>query len=361
MRVAILHDWIFNLGIQERVLEALCEIYTDADVLVFGKNNTSLPANIVSHNIKNANLVKQGVALWKFIDRFPRELLKFDLSNYDLVISNSLGPMRWIQKSTGMKHISFFYQAYPFLHVDWQKMNQKRTLANLFSRFNKETQLKFRQQDKEYASEIDLVFTHSKRMANILRDLYGIEAESLHFPVNYQYFYPRKADIEDYFLLCDTIEPGRGIEAIIQSFEYLKDHLVILGGGSAIESMKSRNRSNISFITKDHEANRAKLMSKARAVICCSTYHYNHAGLEALAMGRPVICHRRSTLAEEIKHGQNGLIYDENTPDSILPCIFEFDNLNMHQKALRPADGFSKQSFKDNVKKQLDTLQATKA
>ena len=92
MRVAIVHDWLVTNAGAEKVLKALLEIYTDADIfsIVDFLNERDREVVLGGRAAKTSFIQKLPFAKKHFRNYFllfPKAIESFDLSSYDLIIS----------------------------------------------------------------------------------------------------------------------------------------------------------------------------------------------------------------------------------------------------------------------------------
>src|SRR6185436_7297030 len=92
MRLAIVHDWLTGMRGGEKVLEALCERYPDAELFTLLHVRGSVSAIIERAPIHHSLLqYLPGVRRYyrRCLPLFPVLVEQFDLDRFDLVISSS--------------------------------------------------------------------------------------------------------------------------------------------------------------------------------------------------------------------------------------------------------------------------------
>ncbi|MGH2638357.1 MAG: glycosyltransferase family 4 protein, partial [Rhabdochlamydiaceae bacterium] len=85
LRVAIVHYWLVAQRGGERVVEALAEMFPQADIFTLVMDRASLPAALRSHKITSSFLQKIPGATkhyQKFLPLFPLALERFRLDEY---------------------------------------------------------------------------------------------------------------------------------------------------------------------------------------------------------------------------------------------------------------------------------------
>ena len=106
MKVAIVHYWLINVRGGEKVIEALCELYPEADIFthVFHLNNFN-NSIICKHKINTSFISKLpfSIKLYQnYLPLMPLALEELDLSGYDLVISSESGPAKGVIPPPGV-------------------------------------------------------------------------------------------------------------------------------------------------------------------------------------------------------------------------------------------------------------------
>ncbi len=92
LRVALVHDWLTGMRGGEKVLEALCELYPDADIFTLFHDRGSVSPAIERHRIETSFVQRLPFArshYRSYLPLFPIAIEQFDLDAYDLVISSS--------------------------------------------------------------------------------------------------------------------------------------------------------------------------------------------------------------------------------------------------------------------------------
>lgn len=110
VRVAIVHYWFLVYGGGERVVDALAEMYPDADIFTLFYDKDSLPPSLRGRKIKTSWLQKipygrsHSRELFPF---YPSAIEAFDLREYDLIISSDSPPMKGVRVSSNQLHICY--------------------------------------------------------------------------------------------------------------------------------------------------------------------------------------------------------------------------------------------------------------
>src|SRR6516162_6611105 len=99
MKVAIIHYWLVGMRGGEKVVEALCEMYPQADIFTHVYAPEMISDRIRQHRIIPTfiNALPRAARMYKtYLPLMPLALEQLDLRGYDLVISSESGPSKGI-------------------------------------------------------------------------------------------------------------------------------------------------------------------------------------------------------------------------------------------------------------------------
>src|SRR5579862_3693180 len=126
MRVALVHYWLLGSRGGEKVLEAICRIFPDADIFTLFYDPESVPALIRSKNVKASFLNPYKRFYRSLLPLMPMALESFDLRPYDLVISSESGPAKGVLTSSTTRHycychtpMRYLWELYPAYRRDF--------------------------------------------------------------------------------------------------------------------------------------------------------------------------------------------------------------------------------------------------
>ena len=102
MKVAIVHYWLVNMRGGEKVLEALLDMFPQADIYTHVYVPEAISEKIRSHRVFTTKISKLPMATkfyQKYMPLMPDALKELDLSDYDLIISSESGPAKGIGRA----------------------------------------------------------------------------------------------------------------------------------------------------------------------------------------------------------------------------------------------------------------------
>ena len=103
MKVAIVHDWLVTNAGAEKVLRAILEVFSDADVfsLVDFLSDKERQEVINGKHAKTSFIQRLPFAKKHFrnyLPLFPKAIESLDLSSYDLIISSSWAVAKGVKR-----------------------------------------------------------------------------------------------------------------------------------------------------------------------------------------------------------------------------------------------------------------------
>src|SRR5216683_316725 len=108
MRVAIIHYWLVGMRGGEKVIEALCEMYPQADIFTHVYVPEMVSDRIRQHRIIPTfiNSLPRASKMYKtYLPLMPLALEQLDLRGYDLIISSESGPAKGIIAPSEALHV----------------------------------------------------------------------------------------------------------------------------------------------------------------------------------------------------------------------------------------------------------------
>ncbi len=112
MKVAFSHDWLNGMRGGEKCLEALCELYPQADIYTLFFDRSKISGPILNHKIHESYLRRAPNVLGAYrvyLPFFPGAVESFKLKDYDAVISTSHCVAKGIRKNPGSKHLCYCF------------------------------------------------------------------------------------------------------------------------------------------------------------------------------------------------------------------------------------------------------------
>jgi glycosyltransferase involved in cell wall biosynthesis len=351
-RVALVHYWLVGMRGGEKVLEAICELYPDADIFTLVADRAKLSDTILRHKITTSFLQNIGGVkhYQKMLPLMPFALESFDLTPYDLVISSEAGPAKGIVTRPDAVHICYchspmryIWDLYPQYHASSGRIT--RAAMTMTSPF-------LRAWDVSTAARVDHFIANSAYVAKRIEKFYRRTAEVIHPPVDLDRF-AISADVGDYYLCAGQITPYKRIDIAVEAFSRMGKPLVVIGSG-VTDKLKRMAGLTIKFLGAVDDMAMAYHFARCKALVFPGVEDFGIVPLEVMASGRPVIAFARGGATETVTHGKTGILFREQTVDALIEAVetMERNCAAFEPKALQASVArFSRSAFKGQIRK----------
>jgi glycosyltransferase involved in cell wall biosynthesis len=354
MKVAIVHYWLVNMRGGEKMLEALLELYPEADIYTHVYDPASVSDLINSHTVYTSYIQKLPLAkkmYQKYMPLMPGALKEFNLDSYDLVISSEAGPAKGVVPDPDAYHICYCHS--PMRYI-WDMYHEYFRDAGRFTRFfMKRLVSRLRLWDSVSANLVDRFITNSHYSAKRIARYYNRDAEVVYGPAAIEKFLPLERKPGDFYLFFGQLAGYKRADIAIEACIAKGRKLVIAGAGEEKEIKKYRKTGLITFTGRISDAEVSDLFSRARALLFPGIEDMGLVPIEANAAGCPVIAYRKGGALDTVKENVTGIFFDEQTPQSLAEAIEKFETTESRfadrEAFTRHVEQFSKDEFKKRV------------
>jgi len=359
MKVAIIHYWLVSMRGGEKMLEALLEMYPDADIYTHVYNPKA-----VSQLISSKRVFTSRINRFPFIKKLypvymplmPNALQDFDMQKYDLIISSEAGPVKGIVPNPNAYHICYCHSPMRYL---WDMYHEYFKRKNLIIRFfMKKLIPSLRIWDITSANLVDRFVTNSQYVAKRIRRYYNREAEVVYGPAPIEKYLTVIRKPLDYYLFFGQITDYKRVDIAIDACVKSGRKLIVAGGGiKKKEIRKYKNNSLISFKGRVSDEEAAVLFAGARALLYPGIEDLGLIPIEANAAGCPVVAYRDGGALETVKENVTGIFFDEQTSDSLIKALDYFEkDIKFHNRDVfnNHVQQFSKTAFIERMNRVIN-------
>ncbi len=352
MRVALVHEFLNQMGGGEKVLEAFHEIWPQAPVFTIVADPKIVKKYFTNYRIIPSFIQRLPFAVKKYrwyLPLMPTAIERFDFSDFDVVLSDSSAYGKGVVTLPKTLAITYCYTPTRYLWQDTQIYTRHLKEGKLIGKILPPFLTYLRMWDRLAIERADQIVAISRCVQRRIIKYYQQKSELIYPPVETDQFYI-SPQIGDYYLVVSRFRPYKRIDLAIQAFNKMKIPLKIIGSGED-KNLKKMAGPNIEFLGFVNDQEKAKYLSHCRAVIFPQEEDFGLVPLEAMASGRPVIAYRSGGALETVIEGKTGTFFDEQTWEALADKVIrfkpeKFDPLEIRQFAL----GFSKERFKQEMK-----------
>lgn len=364
MRVAIVHYWFVNWRGGERVVEALCELFPQADLFTLVADRRKLSPELQKHKLTTSFLQRlPGSRRWhqRLLPLFPLALEQFDLRGYDLVISTESGPAKGVITAPETCHICYCFTPMRYLWNFYQDYRQGSSLGPVGKAVFELTTHYLRLWDQANATRVDYFAVLSYGVAARVRKYYRREAEVIYPPVNVGQARVGE-NVEDYYLVAGQLVNYKRVDLAIEACNKLGRPLRIVGVGEEYKRLRRMAGKTVSFLGALSDEELRQQYAHCHALLFPGEEDFGIVPVEAQAAGRPVIAFGKGgaretvigTRGKEVPPGQaTGILFAEQSLDSITEAIRAFEAAEQQfspQFIRRHAEKFDKSRFLDKMR-----------
>lgn len=335
MRVAIVHDWLNQMGGAEVVLEALHELYPDAPIYTSMYAPHLMPAKYRTWDIRTSFLQRlPGITTHHqaFLPLYPLAFEQFDLAGYDLVISNASAFCKGVITRPETVHLCYCLTPSRFLWA-YQDYVRREGLGPLARALLPPFLNYLRLWDRLAADRVDAFAAISTAVQKRIRRFYRRDSVIIHPPVitrtgqdsSEAKAVIREATTGEYFLIVSRLVPYKRIDLAVQAFNMLGLPLIIIGDGRDRRNLERLAKPNVRFLGRLSDQEVRRYLLGCRAFLFPGEEDFGIAPLEAQAAGKPVIAYAAGGALDTIQEGITGEFFREQTPEALAEVVDRFD------------------------------------
>jgi glycosyltransferase involved in cell wall biosynthesis len=355
LKVALVHDYLNQYGGAERVLEELHALFPSAPVYTSMYWPEKMSATIRGLDIRTSFMQRLPLVTRNhqpFLLLYPLAFESFDLSGFDVVISNSSAFCKGVITPPGTLHIC--YCLTPMRWVWNYHAYVERERLGTAARFVLPAAIsQLRSWDVATAQNVDRFLAISGTVAARIRKYYRRDATVIYPPVNCDIFVNPFARVEDYYLIVSRLIPYKRIDLAVDAFSRLGLRLKIVGsGGRDLQALRARAGRNVEFVGRVSDGELKQLYAGCRGLVFPGEEDFGIAPLEANASGRPVIAYAGGGALDTVVDGRTGVLFEEQQVECLIGAIRRAEATAWDPDELRAhARKFDSQVFRDQLGK----------
>ena len=389
MKIAIAHDFLFQYGGAEKVVEKWLEMYPNAVIytsfLIPEKFNSSpvFVKAIADGRIKTTFVQKFFELSWatKFQKHlfwlYPLAMKTHKLIGYDTVLISSTDCGKQIQIEGKPKILHYCHSPVRYLHgltteVDHNQLSKiQRFVISLVKPFLRKLDLGAM---KYLQSKNAILVANSNFIKDTIKAVYGQTSTVVYPPIETKVFAnnPRNPSGEEFYLSHGRISFHKRIDLAILACLERGARLKIEGISARAEEMEQLQKivvdwerenpnqiSKIEFLGRTSDEVYFENLKHCKAFLFPGKEDFGIAPVEVLAAGVPVIAYKAGGALEYVVDitdkntvGGNGVFFAEQTQTSLQTAISEFELVqNWDEQFIRnSAIAFDTKTFENQIK-----------
>jgi len=328
LRVALVHDWLTGMRGGEYVLEAVAEIFPRSDLFTLIYIPGKIPPTLTTlkrHTSWLQKIPNIESRYRYFLPILPNVIEKFDLSEFDLVISTSHCVAKGIRKAPHAVHVSYVFAPMRYVwdrYEDYFGAGRASSHVRLAARLVRE---RLQVWDKKVSTlaRVDRILTLSHYIKDQIKRSYGRDSQVIYPFVDLAAFNkPRIAG--RHYLMVSAFAPYKRLDLAIEAFNRMKLPLLIVGSGQDYSRLKKMAGPTVEFLGGLSRSSIADLYSKCKAFVFPGQEDFGITPLEAMASGAPVIAFGAGGVTETVTE-KTGIFFAEQTVESLMAAVMKLE------------------------------------
>jgi len=315
-RVVLVHDWLTGMRGGEKVLESLCRLLPDSDLITLVHVRGSVSPLIEARRVRTSfvqHLPSPARLYRHYLPLFPTAIETFDLDDADLVVSTSHCAAKAVVATGRAPHVCYCHSPMRYAWDQFDSYFGPERLGRLGSAAARPVLAWLARWDRATAGRVSQFVANSRFVAGRIGRYYNRDASVLYPPVDTRFFTPGDSQQRPYFLVVSALVPYKRLDVAIRAATRLGVHLKVVGTGPDLDRLREQADGRTSFLGSVDAAELRDLYRGALGLVLPAEEDFGIAPVEAMACGRPVVALGRGGATETVVPGVTGVLVE--SPD----------------------------------------------
>lgn len=327
MNLALVHDWLNQIGGAEDVLDQLVHYYPAAPLYTSMYAPDLMPPHYRTWNIHTTWMDRlPGIHTHhqRYLPLYPPAFGGLDLSAYDVVLSNKSGFCHGVKTGPQTLHICYCLTPTRYIWNLEGYLNREnfgtsvRLAAQLVARL-------YRRWDYAAAQRVHHFIAISTETQARIKRFYHRDSTLIYPPAEVAERFTPASTHDDYFLIISRLIPYKRIDLAVEACTRLGLPLLVGGKGRDSERLEAMAGPTVKFLgyVPDHDL--PDLFARCKAFIFPGLEDFGITPVQAQAAGRPVIAFKGGGALDTVLPGQTGEFFAEQTVNSLVEVLRRFN------------------------------------
>ncbi len=362
-RVVLVHDWLTGMRGGEKVLESLCRLFPDAELVTLVHARGSVSPLIESRRIRTsiAQRLPRAARLYRhYLPLFPTAIELFDLDDAEVVISTSHCAAKAVVPTGRAVHLCYCHSPMRYAWDQFESYFGAERVGRGMSLAMRPVMAWLARWDRATASRVDRFLANSHYVAGRIARYYNRRATVLYPPVDTEFFTPAARPPQPYFLVVSALVPYKRIDLALSAAQRLQAPLKVVGAGPDLDRLRAMAGPTVEFTGQLGDEALREAYRGATAVLLPGEEDFGIVPVEAMACGRPVVALGRGGACETVQDGVTGVLVPESTAEAFADAMARVRTLPVDAAVLRRhAETFGVERFEHAFQAILDETLAS--
>lgn len=344
----------------ERTLEAICELFPDAERFSLLHVPFSVSPTIESRPIHTSFIqhLPFSSKFYRFmLPLFPAAVEQFDLDDFDVIISTSHCVAKSVIPTGRARHLSYCFTPMRYAWDQFDAYFGPERVGPVLSRGLRGALSAIARWDASTACRVHRYVAISQYVASRIRRYYNRTASVVYPPVDTVFFEPNGKPPSDYALIVSALVPYKRVDLAIRACRLAGVPLRVVGTGPDLKRLRACSPNGVKFLGAVSDQEVRGLYQDAAVVLLPGTEDFGIAPVEAQACGRPVVALGRGGACETVVDGLTGALVPQASDAAFadaIDCVIRarLDPHDIRKHALQ----FSVERFHAEFHQQIDEL-----
>ncbi len=328
MKIAIIHDWLNQVGGAEDVLDVLMQRFPGAPLYTSIYWRDKMPVHYQQWKIHTTWLDRlPGIHRNQqpYLPLYPLAFSKLKVAPIDVLLSNKSGFCIGVPKPTNARHICYCLAPTRYIW-DLPSYIARERYPAAVSAILHPWALAMQRWERRAAQQVDAFIAISREIQQRIQRFYKRTATIIYPPVETTRFAAAHvAQPADYFLIVSRLIPYKRIDLAVQACTRLGLPLKIAGRGRDLERLRAMAGPSVEFLGYVPNDDLPSLMANCRAFLFPGLEDFGITPVQALAAGRPVIAFEGGGALDYVVPDQTGILFSAQTVESLENALQQFD------------------------------------
>jgi glycosyltransferase involved in cell wall biosynthesis len=355
VKLAICHDWLTGMRGGEKALEVICERFPDAELFTLVHVAGSV-SPVIERRPIHTSFVQRLPAVKRYyrhyLPLFPTAVERFDLTDFDVVVSISHCCVKSVLTPPRTRHICYCLTPMRYAWDQFDAYFGPDRIGRLGSAIMRPVMARMARWDRDTADRVDRYVAISHYVAGRIGRYYNREASVVYPPVDTAFFVPDGDRSDRFALVVSALVPYKRIELAIEACRRARVPLKIAGDGPERGALERVAAGSAEFLGRRSDDDIRELYRRAAVVLLPGEEDFGIVPLEAQACGRPVVAFGRGGATETVIQDETGLLVNEPTPEAFAAAIDQAISRRFDAAAIRAhAERFGRERFGEEIER----------
>jgi glycosyltransferase involved in cell wall biosynthesis len=339
MKIALVHDWLNQLGGAENVLETLVRLYPGAPVYTSMYAADRMPDAYRAWDIRTTWMDRlPGIHAHHqpYLPLYPLAFARLNLADYEVILTNKSGFCHGVQ-TDGALHVCYCLAPTRYL---WQFEDyiRRERIAAPVAMMLRPLVGGLRRWDYHAAQRVDHFIAISSEIQGRIEQYYDRRSVIIYPPVETTRYRPADRH-DDYYLVVSRLIPYKRVDLAVKACTRLDLPLLVAGSGRDRDLLESMAGPTVEFLGRVPDEDLPDLLARCKAFLFPGLEDFGIAPVEAQAAGRPVVAFRGGGALDTVIDGETGLFFDRQTVDSLCEALGRFEQYTFSPERCRANAG----------------------